>query len=400
MMQKIELLAPAGDLKRLKYAIAYGADAVYIGGKRFSLRSRASNFDLKEIAEAVKFANKYQAKIHVTINMLPHESDFDGLREYLLKLERIGVTAVICASVYIVKLAKSILKKTEVHLSTQQSTLNSAAIEFYNSLKVDRVVLGRELNMPQIKEIVTKSPVPIEGFIHGGMCVNYSGRCTLSNYMTGRDANRGGCAQSCRWKYQVYEDNQLISNPAVLFSMSSKDLMAADYLPELIESNVASLKIEGRMKSLYYIAIVVNAYRQLIDVYYQNNFITKEAKAEFLSELARAENRPFSDGFYGGVPQADGHLYGTNGSGVTHDFLGEVLKSKSGYTLVEVRNYFKKGDLIEVIGPDHYRTKFQLNEIIDEEANQIEICNQPMKKVWIKTPTTLSPFHLLRKGEL
>ena len=399
-MNKVELLAPAGDLKRLKYAIVYGADAVYIGGKRFSLRSRASNFDLPEIAEAVQFANLYQAKVHVTVNMLPHEDDFEGLREYLLKLEEVGVTAVICASVYIAKLAKEILKKTEVHLSTQQSTLNQAALEFYHSLKVDRVVVGRELNINQIEKLVTNSPVLIEGFIHGGMCVNYSGRCTLSNYMTKRDANRGGCAQSCRWKYKVYNKEELISDENILFSMSSKDLMAADYLPELIKMGIASLKIEGRMKSLYYIATVVNAYRQLIDVYYENQAISKEAKNEFLNELARAENRPFSDGFYGGLPLAQDHLYGINGAGVTHDFLAEVISYDKGYALVEVRNYFEKGDLIEVIGPNHYRLKFIIEEIIDEEENQISICNQPMKKVKIKTPQPIDAFFLLRKGVL
>lgn len=396
-MKQIELLAPAGDLNRLKYAIVYGAQAVYIGGKRFSLRSRASNFDLAEIAAGVKFAQKYGAAIHVTVNMLPHDEDLPGLAEYLQALAEIGVTAVICASLYIAKLAKEVAPSLEVHLSTQQSTLNVAAVKFYASLGVDRVVLGRELSIDQVKHLVENSPVPIEGFIHGGMCVNYSGRCTLSNYFTLRDANRGGCAQSCRWKYRLYDQAELISDPEILFSMSSKDLMAADYLPALIEMGIESLKIEGRMKSLYYIATVVGAYRQLIDTYQANQAISEAEQQEFLAELARAENRPFSAGFYGGIPQAAGHLYGVNGAGVTHDFLAEVLSYQAGEAILQVRNYFAANDEVEFIGPKHFRQKAVLTEIFDEEGAVVEICNRPMQQVKVIVPFELHEFYLMRK---
>ncbi len=248
-MKKIELLAPAGDLERLKTAIRYGADAVYLGGKQFSLRSRASNFDLKEIREGVEFANQYGAKIHVTVNIVPHDEDLAGVEEYLKQLEEIGVTAIIVASVSIMEIAKRVAPKLEVHVSTQQSSTNSAAVAFYEQLGVDRVVLARECSMDQIEQIVRHSNVDIEAFIHGGMCVNYSGRCTLSNWMTLRDANRGGCAQSCRWKYHVYEKDKLISDLECLFSMSSKDLLAVEYVGRMIKAGVTSLKIEGRMKS-------------------------------------------------------------------------------------------------------------------------------------------------------
>lgn len=399
-MEKIELLAPAGDLQRLKYAVMYGADAVYIGGKKFSLRSRASNFDIPEITEGVAFAKKYGAHVHVTINMLPHEDDFEGLETYVRQLDEAGVTAVICASLYIVKVVKSLNTKMEIHLSTQQSTLNSQAVKFYQMMGVDRVVLGRELTIDEVEQIVKTSTIPIEGFIHGGMCVNYSGRCTLSNYMTLRDANRGGCAQSCRWKYRLFADNQEISDHQTLFSMSSKDLMAADYLPRLIDMGITSLKIEGRMKSLYYIATVVSAYRQLIDTYYQNKTITDEQMQYFLSELNRAENRPTYTGFYGGTPNQAGHLYGVNGAGVTHDFLAQVLSYEDGYCMVQVRNYFKEGDDIEVIGPNHFRQHFTIAEIYDESGESVQICNKPMQVVKVKIPFVIDTDYLFRKGQV
>lgn len=396
-MKKIELLAPAGDLQRLKIAVLYGADAVYIGGKKFSLRSRASNFDLAEIKEGVEFAKQHDSHIHVTVNMIPHEEDLEGLEEYLIELENIGVTAIICASVYIVQVAKRVTKNLEVHLSTQQSSLNSLTVAYYQELGVDRVVLGRELTIDEIEAITRESAIPIETFIHGGMCTNYSGRCTLSNYMTLRDANRGGCAQSCRWKYQLFDQEEEISREDCLFSMSSKDLMAAEYLPRLIDSGVCSIKIEGRMKSLYYIATVVKAYRQLIDEYYHSHTLTEERMNFFYQELAKAENRPTADGFLGGLPTAKTHLYGINGAGVTHDFLAIVLDEKEEMAYVEVRNYFKIGDELEVFGPTIDNASFIVTEIIDEDGEQLEVCNNPMKKVYLKIPFSVQKDDLIRR---
>ena len=396
-MEKIELLAPAGDLERLKIAIMYGADAVFIGGKRFSLRSRASNFEIEDIKAGVIFANKYNAKIHVTVNMLPHDDDFDGLSEYIQQLNDVGVHAVICASLYIAKKVISMKTNLEVHLSTQQSALNKLTTDFYKELGIKRVVLGRELTMSQIRAIGENSDIEIETFIHGGMCSNYSGRCTLSNFMTFRDANRGGCAQSCRWKYHVIENKQEISDPDTLFSMSSKDLMAADYIGELIKSKVASLKIEGRMKSLYYIATVVRGYRHLIDAYYldKDNVDTDF----FINEITRAENRPVDIGFYGGLPDESGHLYSPGSENVTHDFLGKVLMVKDDKALIEVRNKFEKGDVIEFFGPQLETFKHQFESGFSE-TNEIEttLCNVPMEKVWIKTAFDLMENYLLRKG--
>lgn len=397
-MSKIELLAPAGDLQRAKTAIRYGADAVYLGGKRFSLRSRASNFDLPDIAEAVVFATLHNAKIFVTVNIIPHDEDLDGLADYVSELEQIGVSALIVASAYIASVCRKTAKKMEVHLSTQQSITNSAAVEFYKKLGVDRVVLARETSMADIRSIVTTCQLPIEVFIHGGMCVNYSGRCTLSNEMTLRDANRGGCAQSCRWKYRLYDQGVEISDPDELFSMSSKDLNAVRYVADLIEAGVTSLKIEGRMKSAYYIACVVDAYRKLIDAYETNGSISDELIRSTEKNLKLAENRATADGFYRHVPKSSHHLYSINGSGITQDFLGSVKQvNTDGSVLVEVRNNFKTGQILEVFSPLKEIRQFTVGTIINSQDSEITVANKPMEWVRIAIPFTVEVDDFIRR---
>ena len=400
-MKKIELLAPAGDLERAKVAIRYGADAVYLGGKRFSLRSRSSNFELEDIAEAVRFAKEYGSQIHVTVNMIPHDEDFEGLEQYLKQLESVGVTAIIVASVSIIQRAQRVAPKLEVHLSTQMSSTNLNCIEFYRRMGVSRVVLGRECNIEQICSLAQQSPLEIETFIHGGMCVNYSGRCTLSNAMTLRDANRGGCAQSCRWKYHLLQSAQLLSDPECPFSMSSKDLLAFPFIPQMIEAKVASLKIEGRMKSAYYIATVVSTYRRLIDEITKNSHcLTQERIAYYKQEFAKAENRPTSFGFLEKIPDHQDHLYGINGAGVTHDFLAVVLnyKEDSQTAVLQVRNVFACGDIMEVFGPDIYNERFVVDSIVDAEKQLICLCNKPMEVVEVKIPFVVSAGDLIRRG--
>ena len=401
MNNRIELLAPAGDLERLKIAVMYGADAVFVGGKRFSLRSRASNFDLEDIAEGVEFAKQYGSHIHVTINMLPHDGDLEGLEEYILGLDKAGVTAVICASLYIAKKVLALNTNMEVHLSTQQSSLNHLTVKFYEELGIKRVVLGRELSMDQIHNVTADSDIDIEAFIHGGMCSNYSGRCTLSNYMTLRDANRGGCAQSCRWSYSIYENDKLVSDDDVPFSQSSKDLMAAKYIESLINANVASLKIEGRMKSLYYIATVVRGYRHLIDEVYEHKTISDESLEKHIKEITRAENRPVASGFYDEDPDESKHIYKVHAERVTHDFLGMVLKVEEDRVLVEVRNKFETGDVLEFFGPglEVYHHTFK-DALIDNTDERIDVCNNPMMKVWIDTDLKVEENYFIRKGDL
>ena len=395
-MKKIELLAPGGDLKRCKTAIDYGADAVYIGGKNFSLRSRASNFTLDDIQAACDYASKHQAAIHVVVNIIPHDEDLKGLEEYLIALEKAGVTAIIAASVTILKTARKVAPKLQRHLSTQMSSLNSATVKFYESLAIDRVVLGRECTMAEIAAISANSQIELEAFIHGAMCANYSGRCTISNALTLRDANRGGCAQSCRWKYRLYQKEKLISDPTYLFSMSSKDLQGSKYVKDMIDAKVSSLKIEGRMKSNYYIAQVVKTYRNLIDDIYAGKDIDYQLVNK---ELSKAENRLTCDGFLSHLPDESAHLYGVNGTGVTHDFVGLVLDYDpiSQQALVQVRNKFVQNDLLEVFGPQIDNKQFRVSDVYNRDEELITVMNQPMSQVKMTIPFLVSKNDMLRK---
>ncbi|MBP3399680.1 MAG: U32 family peptidase [Erysipelotrichaceae bacterium] len=401
MKHRIELLSPAGDLARAKIAIRYGADAVYLGGKKFSLRSRASNFDIEDIAEAVRYANEYGAHIHVTVNIIPHEEDFEGLEEYLKTLESIGVTAIIVASPSIIKLAKRVAPKLEVHLSTQMSSTNLACVKLYERWGVDRVVLARECSMEQIRHICKNTELPIEAFVHGAMCANFSGRCTLSNAMTLRDANRGGCAQSCRWKYHLMDKDEMISEPEHPFSMSSKDLLAFEHVYDMMKANVASLKIEGRMKSGYYIATVIKTYRMLIDELERTDApLSPQRVAYYANEFTKAENRPTCYGFLDHEPDEKDHLYGINGAGVTHDFLAVVLEDTNaqGWTKIEVRNRFAKGEIMEVFGPSIDNERFVVEEIRDTDGMILDLCNKPMTTVWVKCPFEMKAEDMIRRG--
>lgn len=398
-MRKIELLAPAGDLERLKLAIRYGADAVYIGGKKFSLRSRASNFDIEDIEEGVKFAKKHNAHIHVTVNMLPHEEDLEGLEEYLKDLERVGVSAIIVASYSIMKIAKKVAPKLEVHVSTQHSSISSSTIAFWKEQQMDRVVLARECSLEEIKATTHNATLPVEVFIHGGMCISYSGRCTLSNNMTTRDANRGGCAQSCRWKYRLFENDDPLYEEDHMFSMSSKDLCAIEYIPELIDAGVSSLKIEGRMKSQYYIASVIRAYRMCIDEYYEKGFISQERMTYFKEEVGKAENRRTAIGFYLGMPKSEDHLYGVNGSGVTKEFLAYVLdyNEETEMAKLEIRNNFRAGEDVEAFGPHLNNAPFTTSTLYDEEGNIVEVAKTPMQILYMKIEHPLRKHDMIRK---
>ncbi len=398
-MKKIELLAPAGDLKRLKIAVLYGADAVYIGGKQFSLRSRASNFSLDDIAEGVKFAAAHGSNVHVTCNILPHEDDYEGLADYLVQLEAAGVKAIIVASLSIMQLAKQVAPKLEVHVSTQHSSTNAADIAFWKDMGMDRVVMARECSMEDIKASAAKAELAMECFIHGGMCISYSGRCTLSNNMTDRDANRGGCAQSCRWKYHLWDDQHEISPADTLFSMSSKDLCAVDYISDLMEAGVASLKIEGRMKSSYYLACVVRCYRQLIDEIATNGKIKPERMAYYYNELAKAENRRCAIGFYAGLPKYNEHLWGVNGAGVTQEFIAYVLDydEKSKMAKLQVRNNFSDGIKCEYFAPHSDNVSFVMPLMYDEEGNRVETARNPMDILIIKTAIKMEKHGMIRK---
>ena len=394
-MRKIELLAPAGDLERLKYAVMYGADAVFIGGKNFSLRSMASNFTLEDIKEGCDFAHKHHAKVHVTCNIVMHESDTNNIKEYLLDLEKCGVDAIIASSLTILKMVKT-YTSMEAHVSTQQSISNSKGVEFLTNFGVDRVVLARECSIKDIENIKKKSNIDLEVFIEGGMCASFSGRCMLSNVMTNRDANRGGCAQSCRWNYDLYQNDKLISPNDHDFTMSSKDLNAMDYISKLIDIGVTSLKIEGRMKSLHYIATVVSAYRKLIDEYYLNHEIKNIQK--YKNEISRGENRQTSYGFYNGDVKEEQEIYNDGFIGPSHEFCGIVLDYDKENKLVKIeqRNHFVGNREFEILSKAHGVIKLFVSDIYDKDMNVIDAARHSQMIVYFYSDIELEPFDLIR----
>ena len=398
-MKRIELLAPAGNLEKAKIAILYGADAVYIGGKQFSLRSRASNFSLEEIKELVEFANEHGAHVHVTVNMIPHASDLDGLEAYLLALDAIGVHAIIVASPSIMMLAKKLKVSYEVHVSTQHSSTNSAAVTFWKEKGMDRVVLGRECQLDQIEAICRKDILPIEVFIHGGMCISFSGRCVLSNHMTLRDANRGGCAQSCRWKYHLMDGDEEISSKDNLFSMSSKDLQAVDFMEQFIKMGVASLKIEGRMKSAYYLATVISSYRYLIDTIYDKGYADNDCIEYVKKEISKAENRMTGPGFYKGIPQEDVQLYQDHDEIVTQEYIAICLDydKDTKIATLQVKNHFVPNTTVEIFGPNIKSCLVQMKDVYNLDGEMLDVCRTPMQVVKTEWNGPIEKYAMIRK---
>ena len=398
---KPELLAPAGDLLRLKTAVDYGADAVYLGGKQYSLRSRASNFTPEDIREACAYANERGVHVHVTVNEIPHDRDLEGLEDYLRFLQEAGVTAIIAASPAVMRLAKKTAPKLEVHASTQCSILNSAAANAIISLTgCDRVVLARECSLEEIRRIQKKTDRDIEVFIHGGMCVNFSGRCTLSNRMTLRDANRGGCAQSCRWNYEVRTKDRPLSTEDSFFTLGSRDLCAAAFLPELMETGVKSLKIEGRMKTEYYVASVVSALRHMIDELYETQKPLSEERMNYhLREVLAAQNREVWSGFLNNPEGADSIIYHANSDAdVSHAFLGTAKSYRDGILEIETRNPIDPGDRIEVLEPGMNNRVFECLWLRDEEGNPLAASRVPMRRIFMPVPFEVADGALLRKA--
>lgn len=399
IVKKPELLAPAGNLEKLKVAILYGADAVFVGGKEFSLRSSASNFTLDDIKEAVDFANQHHAHIHVTCNIILHEDNLEGLKEYLLQLDEIGVSAIIVADPYIISIAKELNLKLEVHVSTQLSVLNSESIKFFENLGVERVVLGRETSFEDLTIIRKHTTIALEYFIHGAMCINYSGRCMLSNYFSRRDANRGGCSQSCRWYYDLYYHDQKINQENdIPFSMSSKDLCLIKEIPSLIELGIDSFKIEGRMKSLHYIATVVSTYRKLIDAYCvdPDNFIYDD---KYEKELLKAANRALCQGFYYDQTSKDDQLFNLRDEHPTQEFVIRVLdyNKELKQAKIEQRNYFKVGDQVEFFSPHHENITVTISAIYNEDHELVTVANHPMEVLYIDVDIQLEPNDMGRK---
>lgn len=393
-LKKPELLAPAGNLEKLKVAIMYGADAVFIGGKEFSLRSSASNFSLSDIKEAVQFANQYNAKVHVTCNIILHNDNLNGLEEYLKELDVIGVQAIIVADPHILEVKKNLGLKLEVHLSTQMSSLNSKSISFFKAMGFDRIVLGREVSYDNLVMIKNNVDIDLEYFVHGAMCIHYSGRCMLSNYFSRRDANRGGCSQSCRWNYDVYCGDEKVNDASSCFTMSSKDMALIDHIDDLIDLGIDSFKIEGRMKSLHYIATIVSTYRKRIDDYCDS----KEASVKYRLEILKAANRSLCTGFFNHEPDDNDQLFSERDEHPTQEFIMKVLdyNEETGVAMVEQRNYFRLGDKVEFFGPNHENVQCSVLSIVNQDGESVLVANHPMEILYVLIDTKVEKFDMGR----
>ena len=395
-MNKIELLAPAGDLEKLKWAILYGADAVYIGGKDFSLRANATNFTIQQIKEAVEYAHNHNAKVYVTVNIVFHEDDFKGLKKYLKDLEKIGVDAIIASDMFLIDYLKENNINLEFHLSTQSCTLNTEDAKFFKNEGVKRVVLARECDRNTIQNIVNQN-IDTEVFIHGAMCTCFSGRCYLSNYMTNRDSNRGGCAQVCRWTYDLYDEYKNKVSNDTEFAISPKDLSLLKYIPELIDMGVTSFKIEGRMKSIYYIATLVRIYRKVIDEYLSDKKNYKYDK-NLEIELYRCANRETIDQYFNKFPTEKEQYYSDRQEDTNQDFLGVIIDydNENKEIILEQRNYFKTGDIINIFGPKKESFNLKIEYIKDEDGNIIDAARHPKQILRIPSKVEVKKDDLIR----
>ena len=404
LRKKPELLAPAGNMEKCKMALIYGADAIYLGGNKFGLRAFAANFSMSEIKEAVEFAHNLGKKVYVTVNIFAHNEDIAELPEYLLSLEEAGVDALLISDFGVWSIARQVVPDMALHVSTQANTCNWAAVEAWKNLGAERVVLARELSIAEISEIDKKCDVELEVFVHGAMCISYSGRCYLSSYLTGRDGNRGECAQVCRWNYKLVEENRpdqefpIEEDERGTYIMNSKDLCLLDLIPELAEAGVDSLKIEGRMKSVHYVATVVSVYRKAIDAWYSN---PKEftIKSEWRDELEKVSHRPYFYGFAVNRPDENGQIYTTSSYVQTRDFVGIVTgyDKETNTAYIEQRNRMVAGEELEVLMPDGTLLDIVLTDMRDESGNQFDVANRVQQIFSIKSAVCLQPYSLLRR---
>ena len=386
----IELLAPAGDLERLKVAFLYGADAVYIGGQDFSLRANAHNFSLEDINEGVTYAHKLNKKVYVTVNIVFHDSDLNGLEEYLKNLDAIGVDGIIVSDIIVMQLWKKLQLHLELHISTQASTINYEAVKFYQSLGAKRIVLAREASKEDIQKIKEETGIELECFIHGAMCTSHSGRCVMSNYATLRDSNRGGCAQVCRFKFNI-------DGSSNTYSMTPKDLNMVPFISDMIDIGVNSFKVEGRMRSIYYIATVIKTYREIIDKVV-NKSLNQSYSSYYLDILNRCANRDSTPQFFDKEPGVNEQYYLGNSEFSNQDFLG-LVKSYNQATkevIVEERNFFKPGDVVEFFGPHKAAVNFIIPNIYDENNKEIDAARHPKDLIKFNCDIPLEEWDMMR----
>lgn len=404
--KKPELLAPAGDLEKLKIAVIYGADAVYIGGQSFGLRAKAKNFDHDSMKEGIEFAHAHGVKVYVTANIYAHNEDFAGMKEFFLEVEELGADALIISDPGIFSVARRTVPNMEIHISTQANNTNYMSAMFWKDLGASRVVVARELSLSEINEIFKNVvDIEIEAFVHGAMCISYSGRCLLSNYMTERDANRGGCSQACRWKYHLVEENRpgeylpVYEDDRGTYIFNSKDLCMITNIGDLVESGISSFKIEGRMKTPYYVGTVVKAYREAIDDYFEDTDLYESKKQFYFDEVQKNSHRHFSTGFYYGKTDETNQVYESSSYIRMFDFVGIVLEydTDTGFVTVEQRNKFSVGDTIEFFLAKGENFSLQILEMYSENNEQILEAPHPQQIIKLKVDRPLNKFDMLRK---
>ncbi|MDS1030033.1 U32 family peptidase [Bacillota bacterium LX-D] len=401
MTKKVELLAPAGNLEKLKIALLYGADAVYLGGQQFGLRASAGNFSLDELEKGIKIAHNLNKKVYVTINIYAHNDDLTQLSGYLTELQHLSIDGLLISDPGVFLLAKEFAPQFKIHISTQANTTNWVSCKFWQDLGAERIVLARELSLAEISEIHARVPITLEAFVHGAMCMAYSGRCMLSSFLAERSANRGECTHPCRWKYHLVEEKRpgeymsIEEDEHGSYILNSKDLCMIEHLPLLIKAGVSSLKIEGRMKSIHYVATVVKAYRQAIDAYYKGF----PFDMSWLEELEKVSEREYTTGFYFSKPGKEDHNYISTKTSKNYEFVGMVLNCENDkdLVLVEQRNKFSLGDDIEVFGPNTSPKSFVVTEMYDEDGNAIATAPHPKQKLYIKIKFPIEKFSLLRR---
>lgn len=407
MKRHPELLIPASSLEVLKTAVIYGADAVYIGGEAFGLRAKAKNFSMEDMKEGIQFAHESDVKVYVTANILAHNRDLEGVREYFKELKEIGPDGLIIADPGIFQIAKEVCPEIERHISTQANNTNYATYNFWHQLGASRVVSARELSLEEIKELRTHIPedLEIETFVHGAMCISYSGRCLLSNYFTGRDANQGACTHPCRWKYAVVEEKRpgeylpVYENERGTYIFNSKDLCMIEHIPELIEAGIDSMKIEGRMKTALYVATVARTYRKAIDDYQKDPALYQVNMPWYLDQISNCTYRKFTTGFFFAKPTEEAQIYDNNTYVKEYTYLGMVQEVKDGLYRIEQKNKFSAGDRIEIMKPDGTDIQTTVLRILDKEGNQQDSAPHPQQILYIDLDAEASPYDILRREE-
>ncbi len=407
-MRVPELLVPASSLEVLKVAVIFGADAVYIGGEAFGLRAKAKNFSMEEMREGIAFAHQRGVKVYVTANILAHNGDLEGVREYFQELREIGPDALIISDPGVFDIAREVCPEIEVHISTQANNTNYGTFLFWYRQGAKRVVSARELSLEEIREIRSRIPeeLEIETFVHGAMCISYSGRCLLSNFLTGRDANQGACTHPCRWKYALVEESRpgeympVLENERGTFIFNSKDLCMIEHIPDLINSGIDSLKIEGRMKTALYVATVARTYRKAIDDYLKDPALYQENLPWYRDQISNCTYRQFTTGFFYGKPDKEAQIYDSNTYIKEYTYLGIVGQpDEQGHYQISQRNKFSVGELIEVMKPNGENIEATVKSIRDEEGNRMESAPHPKQILYIDLGMELEPFDILRRKE-